>query len=580
MAIYKKMAMLFSVIIMLMAGLLVRIFYLTVNEGLFDVAQTQSLYTVDVGSYRGNIYDINLNPLVNQTSTTKAAIMPSIDSLNTLASELELTEYREFLDRAESGKPFTTEWNYEKIYSSGIDFFEIPKRYSDSGLASHIIGHLDGDGNGAYGIEKVLDDKIKGWGDEISVTYRVNAQGMATNVAIPQINRKSAEKITDGVVLTIDSNIQRIAEEASKPIEKGAVVVLDVQNGDIKASVSRPNFNQSNLAEANKDVNKPFVNRAFSSYNVGSTFKLLVSATALEYQIPTDYIYECVGGIDVADVHFNCHWWLGHGYIDLKKALEISCNPYFINLGRNVGGARLLQMASLMGFGKADVFYGNYKTSTGNLPSDTTLKNPASLANFSFGQGELTATPIQIAKMVCSIANGGKSVCANLIEGIYENGTINRVGYEKIEPIRIMSEQTSAKMREYMVSVVENGSGDTAKPDVGGAGGKTASAQTGRYTDVEHQNEIVHAWFCGFFPSDNPKYAVVVLNENGQSGSETAGPIFKEIADGVNMLEGRFPTATESDERITVIPEAITREEYEELQKEKEEAEQQKQQDE
>ncbi|MBQ5322766.1 MAG: hypothetical protein J6J07_04935 [Oscillospiraceae bacterium] len=135
--------------------------------------------------------------------------------------------------------------------------------------------------------------------------------------------------------------------------------------------------------------------------------------------------------------------------------------------------------------------------------------------------------------LVSAVANGGKAVTPKLVLGIFDkNGNFESTPDYAENPV--MSEKTANILRKMMINVVENGSGENAKPKNGGAGGKTASAQTGQF-DSEG-NEIIHAWFVGFYPAENPKFAVAVFAEGMDSGGDFAAPIFKKICDGINLL--------------------------------------------
>ena len=191
-------------------------------------------------------------------------------------------------------------------------------------------------------------------------------------------------------------------------------------------------------------------------------------------------------------------------------------------------------MAKAIGFGRETQLAPGIVSQEGTLPTESDLNNLHELANFSFGQGKLTATPIQVASMVSAVANGGMAVTPKLVLGSTQDGkTIEEK--EQPAPVRIFSEQTASILRQDMIGVVEEGSATMAKPQQGGAGGKTASAQTGMYD--ENGEEIVHAWFAGFFPAQNPKYAAVILIEGGEYGGMVASPLFKEIVDRYGPIE-------------------------------------------
>ena len=130
--------------------------------------------------------------------------------------------------------------------------------------------------------------------------------------------------------------------------------------------------------------------------------------------------------------------------------------------------------------------------------------------------------------MVSAVANGGMAVTPNLVLGTTEDG--EQIDYlEQPAAVRVFSEQTASILQQDMIGVVEEGSAPLAKPAQGGAGGKTASAQTGQYD--EDGEEIVHAWFAGFFPAQQPKYAAVILIEGGEYGGQVASPLFQQIVD-------------------------------------------------
>ena len=140
---------------------------------------------------------------------------------------------------------------------------------------------------------------------------------------------------------------------------------------------------------------------------------------------------------------------------------------------------------------------------------------------------------MQIACLVSAIANGGGAITPRLVAGSTVDGTSLTSPTAVYSPRPVFLPEAAEQVRRMMVSVVEEGSGKNAKPQRGGAGGKTASAQTGQYLDGE---EVVHAWFAGFYPAEEPRYTIVVFCEGGDSGGDRACPVFKEIADGIAAL--------------------------------------------
>lgn len=269
---------------------------------------------------------------------------------------------------------------------------------------------------------------------------------------------------------------------------------------------------------------------------MGSVFKPIVAAAALEKGISADQRFTCDVTVDVNGIGFNCHNKSGHGEINMNTAMMRSCNPYFINLALKTGGDNIYETAVKLGLGRSIELAERMKSASGSLPEMSSLKNNAVLANFAFGQGELTATPLQIAAAISVFANGGYYIAPTLIEGVSNNeGTAIEFYGDEPAPYTVISPVTAEIVKQFLVNTVNLGSGISALPIMGGAGGKTGSAQTGVYD--EKGVETVHAWFAGFFPAETPKYTVVVINEGMNSGGDYAAPVFREIADRINNLE-------------------------------------------
>ena len=170
----------------------------------------------------------------------------------------------------------------------------------------------------------------------------------------------------------------------------------------------------------------------------------------------------------------------------------------------------------------------NIYTADGTLPSKQDMLNPAEVANLSFGQGKLTATPVQVAQMISVVANGGYLVAPKLVVGQTLDGqTVERTA--DIAPKQIISGEIASQIQSFLVHCVMVADGQNALPEKTTAGGKTGTAQTGRFNDEE--KELEQGWFAGFFPASNPRYVVVVLSEETGYGNTTAAPVFSKIAD-------------------------------------------------
>lgn len=540
----KKIICLYSMISFLLTIIFYRLYYISQNKNFAMVSEKQSSYVLDVCNKRAMIYDCNFKPLVNTQSEVFAAVVPSPKTLTTVAPFVEDEDKDEMMRKIKSGKPFLIKVNNYNIYDDGIEIINMKKRYSDNQLATHIIGYTNGLDDGVCGIEKSYNNFLKQNTQKIKIKYKINARQDNYSQALPLVDYGDKNN-NYGVVLTLDKRIQQITENAAKNIGKGAVVVMDAQNGDLKSIVSLPTYSPLDVENYLNDVNSPLINRAFCAYNVGSTYKLLVSCAALEedYDRFINFKSTCVGCKQLDSNIFKCHFLAGHGTIGLRKALEISCNPYFIDLALNVGPMNIVGLSKSLGFGKPDVLANGMATQSGSLPDKTELVTKSDVANLGFGQGKLMTTPLQIAKMVAMVANDGYLVAPRLVKGISDKSGKNiEKEMKHIGQTKIISAKTARTIKEMMVSVVEHGSGKKAKPFTGGAGGKTASAQTGHYRDADGKEEIVHAWFAGFFPVEEPKYVVVVLVEGGESGGDVAAPVFKEIADGILSVSDIKPS--------------------------------------
>lgn len=411
-----------------------------------------------------------------------------------------------------------------------IPFTGFSNRYSERSLAPHIIGYTDSSGTGISGIEKAMEDALAAplesdvilkdaTGNDISA---FKANGVQT-------------KDMNYVKLTLDYHIQKIAENVLDDAGIiGAVVVLDVETFDILAMASRPDFNQNSVEDYISSDGTELLNRATSPYNAGSIFKIVTAAAALEEGISdADTIHLCNGNMIVDTVIFPCHHLQGHGFLNTEEAFALSCNCTFYNLGINLGSDTLCRYADKFGMGK-QVIDGYIPESEGNIPDDPVL-SASEAANLSIGQGEIMITPLQAARLAAIIASGGMAKDVNLIEGIADISGNMIKHMRRTSSERVISKNTAEKIGDMMLKVTESGTGTNAKSDYISIAGKTGSAETGWQTENDY---MVQGWFVGYFPYDNPKYALAVMTENGRQGNASCGPVFKEIAE--RIVEMRY----------------------------------------
>lgn len=531
----RKIAAVFIAFVLVFSTTVFRLAYISGGSELRQAALQHSSNQLMLQKTRGQIYDHQMRPLLYLTGHKKAVVTPSSQAAQYLTSVLPREQMQEILTRLNSGKPFVLDWPYEDKGGDGVQVFDIRERYNENQLASVLLGYLDSTGeHGVSGIEKAYNDYLNEQEGSLSLSYPVDAMGRTLGGVGPEVT-DTRENSNAGVVLTLDRRLQSIVTGvATRTMEAGCVVILEVPTGKIRAMVSVPDFTPLRLQESLKQPNAPLINRALCSYNLGSIFKLVDVAAGLENGYPIEESYTCTGSIHIVDRDFNCHEHSGHGAVTLQEAIEQSCNPYFIQMAQRLGAQAVYDMAQKCGFGKKLTLCDGIASQSGILPTLTTLKQPAALANFSFGQGELMVTPLQVAAFINAICSNGEYRKPTLIEGLCDK-YLNLVQTPKEQAAtNVFSKNTAQIMEQLMISVVENGSGRKAKPDSCRAGGKTATAETGWVRDGR---SVVQTWFAGFFPADNPQYVAVVLSEDGEGGSVTTGPIFKEIVDKI-MADG------------------------------------------
>ncbi len=527
---HKRMVIVFSVLMVIFTMLYVRIAVISTDSKYVTASTAQTKKVLTVAKTRGMIYDRNLNPLVNKEYKEEFSVWVDNKDRIKLTEKLYTFQKSKLDNLIDQGKPFVTDITLPYGEVEGVKKFFVPIRYNQNQLARHVIGYLDSDGVGVSGIERAFDGFLTSESDSTTISYEVNGLGqkIGNNTEV-----NIAKPITSGVVLTLDSDIQRITEEVgAKYIKKGAVVVMDTSTGELLSVASFPNFDSNNVSKSINDTqNYPLLNKAINAYTVGSTFKLVACVTALESGYSPDLVYNCRGFINVQGNIFRCHNRNGHGEVDMEKALEVSCNPYFIDLARKCTREDLYTKATQLSFGRGYELAHGIWTGRGYMPDIRYGKNAGDIANFAFGQGELLATPIQITQMMNTIANGGDMLAPILFKGYTSDGEGLTKEAAQVVSQRIMKPATAKKIKQMLTKTVMEGNNQKSRPDQISAAGKTATAQTGRFYDKEKKDEKVNTWFTGFFPADKPRYTVTVLVEDGTTGNSSASPVFKGIAD-------------------------------------------------
>jgi len=517
---------------------------------------------------RGVFYDRNGEVLVSNKPSFTLQITPSQYKSN-LTSMLEnvmkedsgyiynvLNKYKGFASdrpiRIKRDIDFQTlawyEENSEKL--SGVDYvIETQRDYSYGVIGSHIFGYTKeitsqelaqkkefydlGDYIGSKGLEKTYEEYLRG-----SKGYNLVLVDSRQRIISRYLSGKEDINPIKGkdLVLTLDLPTQKKAEELFLG-KKGAVVAIEPSTGEIIAFTSSPSFDLNSFASVTSgatwndlvnDPDKPLFNRAtMSIYPPGSTIKMLEALIGLEENIiDKDYTINCQGGYRFGDRFFKCTHV--HGTVDLERSIEKSCNTYYYKLMLDIGLEKWAEYMRKFGFGsKTEV---DISEESSGLVPDTEYYNRVYgprgwtrgfLVSLGIGQGELSATPIQLAQYVSLLANFGETYKPHFVKGyINEDGELVKFPFEKIR-VDIKKENFEI-VRKGMYNVVnESGTATWIKRQDVVIAGKTGTSQNPHGKD--------HALFVGFAPYDNPKIAVAVFVENVGFGSTHAAPIARDL---------------------------------------------------
>jgi penicillin-binding protein 2 len=559
-----------------------QLWYLQVLEGgRFQEASDKNRIRVrPIAAPRGILFDRSGRPLVdNRPAFTLSLIPRELErdpvkrdaTLGRLASLLQLpfAELQEAVTRvsADSILPVRVrrglsmeevarveEW---KLELPGVIVEVEPQRaYPTSRFAAHLLGYVReandeqlkqgryrrGDMVGQTGLERLLDEFLRGkdGGERIEV----DAMGRQVRLIQSTEPHPGAE-----VVTTIDRRVQEAAERAMDG-HAGAVVVMDPRNGDVLAMVSTPAFeidrftgtiDRNAWLRIIQDPEHPLLNRTIQSqYAPGSVFKIIVAAAGLQEGTlaPTDRTH-CTGEFHLGDWTFRDWKTEGHGNVDLLGAIRESCNVFFYDKGLKIGGAVIAKYARAFGLG-APTRIDLPGEKLGLIPQPRLRRDrrvggwhAGETVNMSIGQGAVLVTPMQVARFMSAVANGGVLWKPRLVQRIErpekgvvwsDGGTVT--GHVELSPM------VWAFLRQSLWSVVnENGTGAGARLPGLDIAGKTGTAQMIAKSRADKGQD--HAWFASFAPVGDPEVVVVVLVERGGKGGQVAAPIARKILNAI-----------------------------------------------
>jgi len=458
----------------------------------------------------------------------------------------------------------------------GVEVHHEPYRYYPQGdLAAHLIGYMTqmtadeadkltaqgydpSDLIGRYGLESAWENYLRGKrGVE---HYAVDARGQ-------RLDEKTIASLIHGerviepvpganLVLTIDSDLQRLAEKAVARVAASAVVIVEAKTGRVKAVVSKPSFDPNTMtghlthAEYTllmSDPRKPFIDKALrATYPPGSIFKFITALAALEDgQAAEDQSMFCTGHYELAGTHFRCHGY--HEKVDLLDAIQKSCDVYFWNLAQAIGLDRIGEMARAFGLG-APTNLGINGDAGGRIPTKAWYEQRGRYkigyaANAAIGQGDVEVTVMQMAMSYAALANGGKLFVPQVVERVesYEGRPI--VSYDPKVAKTVKLSPTSLETWKKGMWKVNNEAGGTAYDhgvsQVVQIMGKTGTAEVRKHHDDHAHKDLEkwnpnasHAWFAGWAPAEDPELVIIVLVEHGGAGGTNAWPIAQRILDG------------------------------------------------
>ena len=560
---------LLAVVMVFLAGYF---WHLQVVRGRFyrELAESNRLRTLPIPAPRGPLFDRGGRILAENRSSFNVVVTSEnrddlYEALDKLSAVMDFDPAQVQEQLAEKGPRFrslvvkadASEEDVAKVEARRWEHSEttvdvVPLRsYPLAGAGAHSLGHVGeitdkqlesetfagvepGSVVGQSGIELQYNKELMGKDGMRRIV--VNSRGV-------EVAEAEREPPVDGppAVLTLDMDLQKAFEEAMGS-EAGSVVVMGAETGEVMSYLSLPAYDPNAFSLGIKsalwnglmrDPQKPLINRPIQgTYPPGSTFKVVNALAALQEGVITPNTkFHCPGYLSVYNTVFRCHKAEGHGTVDLKQAIALSCNVYFYNVGIRLEIERLSRYAHLMGLAAPSGIDLPHESS--GIFQDPewkmrTLKArwfPAETVSVSIGQA-MAVTPVQLARVAAVVANGGKLVTPHFMRSIGGEPQ----PFPPPKPLGFRPEVIQV-MREAMLGVVQEGTGQRAKLDGIAVAGKTGSAQVVTHARLERDKSAKalqpHGWFMFFTPAigDKPALAGAVLVEHGVQGGQSAAPV-------------------------------------------------------
>jgi len=580
----RRLRVVNAIIIALISVLVLRLWQIQVLQGRDFLRQSEENRIRDytITAPRGIIYDRKGRPLVTSRPSFTVAVLPLELTtpgmvLPRLAALLGMTfqDIKARID-ANRSRPFepvrikrdlpthvVARIEENRLDLPGVIILAEPVRhYLHGQMGAHIFGYVGevseaeladrrergyklGDLIGKAGVERTYEEVLRGVDGHLRMEVDALGRPLRVLQRVPAVSGRS-------IALTIDLDLQRAAFEGLRLVlegealvtaQSGAVVAMDPRNGEILAMESVPSYDPNVFAIGisakqweglTKDRLKPMLNRSIATvFEPGSVFKVVTATAALEEGIVNR------SSTFYAPGYFRLGRWVfgdlrAWGTVNFIQGIQNSINVVFYTLGHRVGGEALASYARKMGLGEltgVDL----PGEAVGTIPSPSTKQAlvgepwyPGDAVNMSIGQGAVTVTPIQIARMMASIANGGTVLQPRLLLFAYDKDRKPQpAGVPVVQRRDIYNAKTLAVLHEGLRAAVERGTGRASNLKQVHVSGKTGSAENPRGKP--------HAWFAGFAPSEAPRIVVVAFVEHGFRGGLASAPIVRRV------LEAAFP---------------------------------------
>jgi penicillin-binding protein 2 len=571
------------------AGVGTRLWYLQVGHGseMRLLSENNRIRLVRVPAARGVVYDRNGEILIDNRPSFDVVFVPEDareqrrQVLRNLAGYLGEEEtalhqavrtpavkrlsYEGIVLRRDVDWQGVVALETHQLDLPGVSLQVGPKRYYPFGpLAAHLLGYVgqvsegelasstngyrSGDLLGKAGLEKAWDDELRGTPGGEQVEVDALGRRMRQLQKVPDLPGAT-------LTLTIDRDLQEAADRALGKSD-GAIVALDPRTGEVLAMVSHPSYDPNVFARGIRraewralvqDHKHPLANRAVQGqFPPGSTFKVAVATGALEEGVVTPFTgVTCTGGIPFGNHFFRCWKKGGHGAVNLHRAVVESCDVFFYQVGRRLGVDGIAEYAHRLGLGLPTGIRLEHEK-TGTIP-DTEWKRKrfnqpwfeGETLSVAIGQGYVTATPLQMANLAATIANGGTRYRPYYVKRVEAlDGTLRAEIQPEVLSEARLKKSTLAQIRSAMRDVVmtEDGTGKKARVVGVEVAGKTGTSQVVRMGEdrarANRGSEGMrdHAWFIAFAPVEAPEIAIACIVEHaGGGGGAIAAPVVQQI---------------------------------------------------